>query len=177
MIPQCSWRCDGMRARAPADAASEKARDQGGGQNAAQVVHKGAAPGTPRPRHQHGADPGAQKQKYAQNCNFFAIADCRGASKRGLKPEKAANRTHSGPFPPRRGRKGVRNRKKVAQKSKFLFLRDGSSQRSISRERLARLQCQSGRAAVRNPEDQPCKHSYPRPRQRSRASSTEKCNI
>lgn len=91
------------------------------------TVHKGAAPGTPRPRHQHEADLEAQKQKYARNCNFFSIADCRGASKRGLKPEKAANRTHSGPFPPRRGRKGVRNRKKVAQKSKFLFLRNESS--------------------------------------------------
>lgn len=29
MIPQYSWRCGGMRARAPTDAASEKARDQG----------------------------------------------------------------------------------------------------------------------------------------------------
>lgn len=29
MIPQCSWRCGGMRVRAPTDAASEKARDQG----------------------------------------------------------------------------------------------------------------------------------------------------
>ena len=86
----------------------------------------------PRPSHpahgtKHGADPGAQKQKYAQNCDFFAIANCREASKRGLTPGKAANRTHSGPFPPRGGRKGVRNRKKVAQKSEFLFLRNGSS--------------------------------------------------
>ena len=29
MIPQYSWRCDGMRVRAPTDAASEKARDRG----------------------------------------------------------------------------------------------------------------------------------------------------
>lgn len=29
MIPQYSWRCGGMRVRAPTDAASEKARDQG----------------------------------------------------------------------------------------------------------------------------------------------------
>lgn len=91
-----------------------------------------------------------KKQKYAQNCNFFAIANCREASKRGLTPGKAANRTHSGPFPPRGGRKGVRNRKKVAQKSEFLFLRNGSSQRSNSCERHVCLQCQSGRAAARN---------------------------
>ena len=89
-----------------------------------------------------------KKQKYAQNCNFFAIANCREASKRGLTPGKAANRTHSGPFPPRGGRKGVRNRKKVAQKSEFLFLRNGSSQRSNSCERHVCLQCQSGRAAT-----------------------------
>lgn len=81
---------------------------------------------------------------------FFAIANCREASKRGLTPGKAANRTHSGPFPPRGGRKGVRNRKKVAQKSELLFLRNGSSQRSNSCERHVCLQCQSGRAAARN---------------------------
>lgn len=152
MIPQYSWRCDGMRVRAPTDAASEKARDRGEAkrQYAAQqmdlpsrtdasnrkhflpsrsaapdadsqglqshqwsharptpftasrcprhpaahvappeasphraaepappttlpkVINKGAAPRLPRPWHQHEADPGAQKQKYAQNCNFFA---------------------------------------------------------------------------------------------------------
>lgn len=152
MIPQYSWRCGGMRVRAPTDAASEKARDRGEAkrQYAAQqmdlpsrtdasnrkhflpsrsaapdadsqglqshqwsharptpftasrcprhpaahvappeasphraaepappttlpkVISKGAAPRLPRPWHQHEADPGAQKQKYAQNCNFFA---------------------------------------------------------------------------------------------------------
>ena len=55
--------------------------------------------------------------------------DCR--LPRGVKtrmtPGKAVNRTHNGPFPPRGGRKGVRNRKKVAQESEFLFLRNGSS--------------------------------------------------
>lgn len=153
MIPQYSWRCDGMRVRAPTDTASEKARDQEEGKTPAcrpanglalangcqqpqtllmpsrsaapdadsqglqshqwsharptpftasrcprhpaahvappeasphraaepappttlpKVINKGAAPRPPRPRHQHEADPGAQKQKYAQNCNFFA---------------------------------------------------------------------------------------------------------
>ena len=111
---------------------------------------KAPRPGHPAHGTKHEADPGAQKQKYAQNCNFFAIANCREASKRGLTPGKAANRTHSGPFPPRGGRKGVRNRKKVAQKSEFLLLRNGSSQRSNSCERHVCLQCQSGRAAARN---------------------------
>lgn len=158
MIPQYSWRCGGMRVRAPTDAASEKARDQGEAkrqyatqqmdlpsrtdasnrkhflcrpaaplQEPTRRVSKatnGVTPGplhsrrrvvqgiqpltlrhreypraalpspprpqrcpnsptkAPRPGHpahgtKHEADPGAQKQKYAQNCNFFAIADCR----------------------------------------------------------------------------------------------------
>lgn len=231
MIPQYSWRCDGMRVRAPTDAASEKARDRGEAkrQYAAQQMDlpsrtdasnrkhflcrpaaplqaptrrvskaiNGVTPGplhsrrrvvqgiqpptlrhqrhprtalpspprpqrcpksstkAPRPGHPaHGTSMRPirvpKKQKYAQNCNFFAIANCREASKRGLTPGKAASRTHSGPFPPRGGRKGVRNRKKVAQKSEFLFLRNGSSQRSNSCERHVCLQCQSGRAAARN---------------------------
>lgn len=119
--------------------------------NAAQS-HQTKAPRPGHPAHGTSMRPirVPKKQKYAQNCNFFAIANCREASKRGLTPGKAANRTHSGPFPPRGGRKGVRNRKKVAQKSEFLFLRNGSSQRSNSCERHVCLQCQSGRAAARN---------------------------
>lgn len=215
MIPQYSWRCGGMRVRAPTDAASEKARDQGEAkrQYAAQQMDlpsrtdasnrkhflcrpaaplqeptrrvskatNGVTPGplhsrrrvaqgiqpltlrhreypraalpspprpqrcpksptkAPRPGHpahgtKHEADPGAQKQKYAQNCNFFAIANCREASKRGLTPGKAANRTHSGPFSPRGGRKGVRNRKKVAQKSEFFV----SAKRIVATEQFLR---------------------------------------
>lgn len=153
MIPQYSWRCGGMRVRAPTDAASEKARDQGeakrqyatqqmdlpsrtdasnrkhflcrpaaplqeptrrvskatngvtpGPLHSRRRVVQGIQPPTlrhreypraalpspprpqrcpnsptkaPRPGHpahgtKHEADPGAQKQKYAQNCNFFA---------------------------------------------------------------------------------------------------------
>ena len=137
--PRCATRASPHRAAEPAPPTTLP-----------KVINKDAAPRPPRPWHQHEADPGAKKQKYAQNCNFFAIANCREASKRGLTPGKAANRTHSGPFPPRGGRKGVRNRKKVAQKSEFLFLRNGSSQRSNSCERHVCLQCQSSRAAARN---------------------------
>lgn len=208
MIPQYSWCCDGMRVRAPTDAASEKARDRGEAkrQYAAQQMDlpsrtdasnrkyflcrpaaplqaptrrvskatNGVTPGplhsrrrviqgiqpptlrhqehphtalpslprpqrcpksstkAPRPGHPaHGTSMRPirvpKKQKYAQNCNFFCDCGLPQASKRGLKPGKTANRTHSGPFPPRGGRKGVLNRKKVAQKSEFLFLRNGSS--------------------------------------------------
>ena len=231
MIPQYSWCCDGMRVRAPTDAASEKARDRGEAkrQYAAQQMDlpsrtdasnrkhflcrpaaplqaptrrvskatNGVTPGPlhsrrrvvqgiqpPTLRHQRNPRTALPSPPRPQRCpksstkaprpghpahgtsmrpirvpknrntpkiaTFFAIANCREASKRGLKPGKAANRTHSGPFPPRGGRKGVRNRKKVAQKSEFLFLRNGSSQRSNSCERHVCLQCQSGRAAARN---------------------------
>ena len=63
---------------------------------------------------------GSQKQKNAPNCNFFAIRDCCGAQKRS----KSADRQ---PVCTLHGQKRVRNRKKVAQKSEFLFLRNGSS--------------------------------------------------
>lgn len=231
MIPQYSWCCDGMRVRAPTDAASEKARDRGEAkrQYAAQQMDlpsrtdasnrkhflcrpaaplqaptrrvskatNGVTPGPlhsrrrvvqgiqpPTLRHQRHPRTALPSPPRPQRCpksstkaprpghpahgtsmrpirvpknrntpkiaTFFAIANCREASKRGLTPGKAANRTHSGPFPPRGGRKGVRNRKKVAQKSEFLFLRNGSSQRSNSCERHVCLQCQSGQAAARN---------------------------
>ena len=93
---------------------------------------------------------GCPKTEIRPKLQLFCDCGLPQASKRGLTPGKAANRTHSGPFPPRGGRKGVRNRKKVAQKSEFLFLRNGSSQRSNSCERHVCLQCQSGRAAARN---------------------------
>lgn len=207
MIPQYSWCCDGMRVRAPTDAASEKARDRGEAkrQYAAQQMDlpsrtdasnrkhflcrpaaplqaptrrvskatNGVTPGPlhsrrrviqgiqpPTLRHQehpHTALPSLPRPqrcpksstkaprpghpahgtsmrpiRVPKNRNTPKIATflrlrIAARSKRGLTPGKAANRTHSGPFPPRGGRKGVRNRKKVAQKSEFLFLRNGSS--------------------------------------------------
>lgn len=207
MIPQYSWRCGGMRVRAPTDAASEKARDQGEAkrQHAAQQMDlpsrtdasnrkhflcrpaaplqeptrrvpkatNGVTPGplhsrrrvvqgiqpltlrhrehprtappslprpqrcpnsptkAPRPGHPaHGTSMRpirVPKTEIRPKLQLFCDCELPQASKRGLKPGKAANRTHSGPFPPRGGRKGVRNRKKVAQKSEFLFLRNGSS--------------------------------------------------
>lgn len=111
---------------------------------------KAPRPGHPAHGTKHEADPGAQKTEIRPKLQLFCDCGLPQASKRGLTPGKAANRTHSGPFPPRGGRKGVRNRKKVAQKSEFLFLRNGSSQRSNSCERHVCLQCQSGRAAARN---------------------------
>lgn len=119
--------------------------------NAAQS-HQTKAPRPGHPAHGTSMRPIRVPKKTEIRPKLQLFCDCElpQASKRGLKPGKAANRMHSGPFPPRGGRKGVRNRKKVAQKSEFLFLRNGSSQRSNSCERHVCLQCQSGRAAARN---------------------------
>lgn len=135
---------------APPGASPHRAAEPAPPTTPPKVINKGAAPRTPRPWHQHEADPGAQKTEIRPKLQLFCDCELPQASKRGLKPGKTANRTHSGPFPPRGGRKGVLNRKKVAQKSEFLFLRNGSSQRSNSCERHVCLQCQSGRAAARN---------------------------
>lgn len=95
-------------------------------------------------------------------------------AKTRTKPEKMANWTRGGPFPPRKGRKGVRNRKKVAQKSEFLFLRDGSSQRSIPCERRVRPPKPIGSSSSTEPCDiNQARHSRPRLRQRPRAGPTE----
>ena len=120
---------------------------------------------------------GCPKTEIRPKLQLFCDCELPRGVKTRIDPGKAANRTHSGPFPPRGGRKGVRNRKKVAQKSEFLFLRNGSSQRSNSCERHVCLQCQSGRAAARNHSASTIQALMSSPWQRSRASSTEKCNI
>ena len=96
-----------------------------------------------------GCSKGLKTKKWPE-LQLFAITDCRRAQRRKLRPGIAANQLWSSPLPLCRWGKGVRNRKKVAQKSEFLFLRNGSSQRSNSCERHVCLQCQSGRAAARN---------------------------
>lgn len=68
-----------------------------------------------------------KKTEIRPKLQLFCDCELPRGVKTWMKPRKTANRTHSGPFPPRGGRKGVLNRKKVAQKSEFLFLRNGSS--------------------------------------------------
>ena len=68
--------------------------------------------------------PGTQKQKIGPNCNFFAIADCRGAPKCGSRSKNATNRPFWRLISSLWGCKSVRNRKKVAKEGRFLFLRN-----------------------------------------------------
>lgn len=68
--------------------------------------------------------PGTQKQKIGPNCNFFAIANCRGAPKCGSRSKNSTNRPFWRLISSLWGCKSVRNRKKVAKEGRFLFLRN-----------------------------------------------------
>ena len=65
---------------------------------------------------------GAQKQKFCLDCNFFAIRDCCNLPNRGLLPKNAAKMAVQRLIAALPGWRGVANRKKVAKKSRFLFL-------------------------------------------------------
>lgn len=67
--------------------------------------------------------PGAQKQKIGSGCNFFAIADCRVVPIRRSRLKKCSKQLQNGPFFALWEWKRVRNRKKAAETSGFLFLR------------------------------------------------------
>ena len=78
---------------------------------------------TSRTEHRLEAGPEAQKQKIAPDCNFFAIRDCRDFLNRGLRPKMQQKWLYDGSFPLCRSEGGIPNRKKVAKKLGFLFLR------------------------------------------------------
>lgn len=65
----------------------------------------------------------AQKQKIGSGCNFFTIADYRVVPIRRSRLKKCSKQLQNGPFSALREWKRVRNRKKVAETSGFLFLR------------------------------------------------------
>ena len=61
------------------------------------------------------------KQKSDQNCNFFAIGNCRRCPNHGSSPENEAKRPPSASFPLYGRRERASNRKKVAKAPGFLF--------------------------------------------------------
>lgn len=80
------------------------------------------APGPPRPP--LGTAPElleVWKQKSDQNCNFFAIGNCRRCPNHGSSPENEAKRPLSASFPLYGRRERAANRKKVAKAPGFLF--------------------------------------------------------
>lgn len=207
MIPQYSWRCDGMRVRAPTDAASEKARDQGEAkrQYAAQQMDlpsrtdasnrkhflcRPAAPlqaptrrvskatngVTPGPLHSRrrvvqGIQPPTLRHQRHPRTALPSPPRPQRCPKSSTKAPRPGHPAHGTSMRPIRVPKN-RNTPKIAT-----FLRNGSPQRSNSCERHVCLQCQSGRAAARNHSASTIQALMSSPWQRSRASSTEKCNI
>ena len=65
--------------------------------------------------------PEVWKQKSDQNCNFFAIDNCRRCPNHGSSPENEAKRPLSASFPLYRRRERAANRKNVAKAPGFLF--------------------------------------------------------
>lgn len=65
--------------------------------------------------------PEVWKQKSDQNCNFFAIGNCRRCPNHGSSPENEAKRPPSASFPLYGRRERAANRKKVAKAPGFLF--------------------------------------------------------
>lgn len=63
----------------------------------------------------------AQKQIFGPYCNFFAIADCRGAPNRGSQPKNTANRPLNGSSPPCREVRGSAIAKKLQKSPIFCF--------------------------------------------------------
>lgn len=80
------------------------------------------APGPPRPPLGTAPElPEVWKQKSDQNCNFFAIGNCRRCPNHGSSPENEAKRPPSASFPLYGRRERAANRKKVAKAPGFLF--------------------------------------------------------
>lgn len=80
------------------------------------------APGPPRPPLGTAPElPEVWKQKSDQNCNFFAIGNCRRCPNHGSSPENEAKRPLSASFPLYRRRERAANRKNVAKAPGFLF--------------------------------------------------------
>lgn len=65
--------------------------------------------------------PEVRKQKSDQNCNFFAIGNCRRVPNHGSSPKNEAKRPLSVSFPLYGRRERAANRKKVAKAPGFLF--------------------------------------------------------
>lgn len=65
--------------------------------------------------------PEVWKQKSDQNCNFFAIGNCRRCPNHESNPENEAKRPLSASFPLYRRRERAANRKNVAKAPGFLF--------------------------------------------------------
>ena len=180
MIPQYSWCCDGMRVRAPTDAASEKARDRGEAkrQYAAQQMDLPSRTDASNRKHflcRPAAPLQAPTRRVSKATNGVTPGPLHSRRRvvQGIQPPTLRHQRHlrtALPSPPRPQRcpksstkaprpghpahgtsmRPIRVPKNRNTPKIATFLRNGSSQRSNSCERHVCLQCQSGRAAARN---------------------------
>ena len=180
MIPQYSWCCDGMRVRAPTDAASEKARDRGEAkrQYAAQQMDLPSRTDASNRKHflcRPAAPLQAPTRRVSKATNGVTPGPLHSRRRviQGIQPPTLRHQEHphtalpSLPRPqrcpksstkaPRPGHpahgtsmRPIRVPKNRNTPKIATFLRNGSSQRSNSCERNVCLQCQSGRTAARN---------------------------
>lgn len=207
MIPQCSWRCGGMRVRAPTDAASEKARDQGEAkrQYAAQQMDLPSRTDASNRKH-FLCRPAAPLQEPTRRVSKATNGVTPGPlhSRRrvvqGVQPLTLRHREHPRtalPSPPRPQRcpKSPTKAPRPSHPAHGTSMRPIRVPKTEIRPKL-QLFCETDRrngavlakdtcAFNANQAEQqhgttahrPYKHSCPHPWQRSRASSTEKCNI
>lgn len=145
--------------------------------NAVQICPQRPAPRPPRPWHQHEADPGAKKQKYAQNCNFFAIADCRRRQNVDWSPEKRQIGRTAAHFRLAEDGKESAIAKKLHRSRNFCFCETDRRNGAILAKDTCAFNANQAEQQHGTTAHRPYKHSCPHPWQRSRASSTEKCNI
>jgi hypothetical protein len=180
MIPQYSWCCDGMRVRAPTDAASEKARDRGEAkrQYAARQMDLPSRTDASNRKHflcRPAAPLQAPTRRVSKATNGVTPGPLHSRRRvvQGIQPPTLRHQRHlrtALPSPPRPQRcpksstkaprpghpahgtsmRPIRVPKNRNTPKIATFLRNGSSQRSNSCERHVCLQCQSGRAAARN---------------------------
>lgn len=151
MIPQCSWRCDGMRARAPADAASECYRDKVG-KRCSKLSTKALRPG--HPAHVTSMRPirKPKNRNTPEIATFLRLRITAGRQNADRGPKKRQIGRTVIHFRLAEGRKESAIAKKLHRSRNFCFYETDRRNEAYFCERRTHPQCRSGRAAARNPE-------------------------
>lgn len=190
MIPQYSWCCDGMRVRAPTDAASEKARDRGEAkrQYAAQQMDLPSRTDASNRKHflcRPAAPLQAPTRRVSKATNGVTPGPLHSRRRvvQGVQPPTLRHQRHPRtalPSPPRPWHQHEADpgaqKTEIRPKLQLFCETDRRNGAVLAKDACAfnanQAEQQHGTTGHR-----PCKHSCPHPWQKSRASSTEKCNI
>lgn len=208
MIPQYSWCCDGMRVRAPTDAASEKARDRGEAkrQYAAQQMDLPSRTDASNRKHflcRPAAPLQAPTRRVSKATNGVTPGPLHSRRRvvQGIQPPTLRHQRHPRtalPSPPRPQRcpksstkaprpghpahgtsmRPIRVPKKTEIRPKLqLFCETDRRNGAVLAKDTCAFNANQAEQQHGTTAHRPYKHSCPHPWQRSRASSTEKCNI